>query len=72
VGVALDAPFPEVLREALARRKGESFERSLGRAIRRHGGDYADYVAIVSKVREAAEAHHVDLWEAAKILAGQP
>ncbi len=72
MGVALDASFPEVLREALTRRKGESFERSLGRAIRRHGGDYADYVVIVSKVREAAEARHVDLWEAAKILAGQP
>ncbi len=61
-----------VLKDALAYPSTETFEQSLGRSVRRHGGTYQDYVDLVSRVREAAKEHKVSLREAARILAGQP
>ena len=70
--MALRVPRSRVFREAADVRAGESFESSLGRAVRRHGGDYADYVALIGEVREAARTKNIDLRAAAVALAGQP
>ncbi len=66
--VALQTSRDRVLEETLASRHEQSFERALGRVIRRHGGDYADYVAIVTEVREHARPRNLNLKDAAKNL----
>lgn len=66
--VALQSSRETVLQEALSLRQKEPFERSLGRVVRRHGGDYADYLAIIADVREHARAKRMDLREAARAL----
>jgi hypothetical protein len=67
--VALQAPVEEVLREAFRSRHKETFERSLGRTVRRHGGSYADYMKLMSEVREKARREKTDVREAARRLA---
>jgi hypothetical protein len=69
--VTLHASRDRVLREALASRPNETFERALGRAVRRHGGDYADYLAMITEVREYGRSRKLSLVEAARSLAGQ-
>ena len=69
--MALRAQETEVVRDALAPRCGESFEVSLGRAVRRHDGDYADYIAIVAHIRDLAKEGKTDLWSAARTLVRQ-
>ncbi|MCI4371510.1 MAG: hypothetical protein L3J78_02570 [Thermoplasmata archaeon] len=64
-------PIAEVLREALRSRHKESFERSLGRAVRHLGGDYKDYLAVIQKVREYGSSHNLDLRAAATVLSDQ-
>ncbi len=60
---------PAVLKEALkVLRKHETFEKSLGRAVRRYGGNYEDYIALMSEVRDRANRKGIDLLEAAKEL----
>jgi len=66
--VALHRSRETVLREALSLRHEEPFERALGRVVRRHGGDYADYLAIIADVRELARARRMDLRGAARAL----
>ena len=61
-----------VLKDALAYPGNESFEASLGRAVRRHGGTYQDYVDLVSRVRDLAKARKLPLRDAARLLAAQP
>jgi len=70
--VSLEASRDRILREALALRPNETFEKSLGRAIRRHGGDYADYLTMVTEVREYGRVKKLNLEEAARALSSQP
>ena len=64
--------MPRVLKDALAYPPGESFEESLGRSVRRHGGGYPEYVDLVSRVREVARDRKLSLRDAARWLADQP
>ncbi|TLZ69010.1 MAG: hypothetical protein E6K09_02150 [Methanobacteriota archaeon] len=66
------SPRSSILKEALRSRHREPFERSLGRAVRELGGDYAEYLAIVAQVREYGRTHKLDLRGAARALADQP
>lgn len=70
--VALRVSASRVLRDALAYPSNESFEQSLGRSVRRHGGAYQDYVELVSRVREVAKERRLSLREAAQFVADQP
>lgn len=67
--VALQVDRRQVLQEAAGKRGAETFEHSLGRAVRRHGGDYADYLALIGEVREAARSRKIGLRDAAGELA---
>lgn len=60
----------KVLEDALMYRD-ERFEESLGRAVRRHGGTYEDYVALISNIREEARRAHTSLRESARTIAGR-
>lgn len=56
-----------LLQEALKDlHSNETFERALGRILRRHGKGYEDYVAIMGSVRAEAEREGIELLEAAK------
>jgi hypothetical protein len=69
------APKPtrsEILKEALRTRHGEAFEKALGRAVRKLGGSFAEYVAIIAEVRDYGRVHKMDLRDAARSLANQP
>lgn len=66
--MALRAPEADVLREALRSKHDETFERALGRAVRRNGGTYADYLQLISRLRDKASADRVDVRTAAKDL----
>lgn len=68
--MALRVPASAVLGEALRSRRDETFERALGRAVRRNGGTYADYVGLISRIRERAQADKTDIRVAARALAG--
>ena len=70
--MALKVSPVRVLRDALAYPPGESFERALGRSVRRHGGDYTDYVTLISQVRETARGRKISLRAAAEALLAQP
>ena len=72
MGVALRVSASRVLKDALAYPGNESFEQSLGRSVRRHGGTYQDYIGLVSRVREAAKGRRISLRDAARALADQP
>ena len=61
-----------VLKDALAYPANESFEESLGRSVRRHGGAYTEYVELVTRVREAARERKVPLRDAARWIVDQP
>ena len=62
----------EVLKEALRARHDEPFEKALSRSIRHLGGQYSEYLALITTVREYARAHDLDLRQAARALANQP
>ncbi|MEM3851962.1 MAG: hypothetical protein QXP70_03080 [Methanomassiliicoccales archaeon] len=49
-------------------RKGEPFERALGRATRRQHLNFDDYINTISVLREIAGRHKVSYVEAAKLL----
>jgi len=69
--VSLQASRDRVLRDALSLRPKETFERSLGRAVRRYGGDYADYLALVTEIRDYGRLKKLKLEDAARAMAGQ-
>ena len=48
-----------------SRRKDETFERALGKAIRRRRLSFTDYVEVISLIRERARNRGVSLEEAA-------
>lgn len=70
--MALKVSPSRVLKDALAYPEGESFEHALGRAVRRHGGDYQDYANLIMQVRETAKDRKLDLRGAARWIADQP
>ena len=49
--------------------KDETIERALSRILRRYGGTYADYVRIMSDVRDVASKEKLSNLEAARRLA---
>lgn len=62
----------EVVRDALRHRhKKETLERAIGKAVRRIGGSYEDYIEIMSYIREKREAEKLDLLEAARKIADE-
>jgi len=61
-----------VLKEALRSRHNEAFEKALGRAVRKLGGSFAEYVAIIAEIRDYGRVHKMDLRDAARSLANQP
>jgi hypothetical protein len=70
------APMKGEVRRALKnavekRRKDETFERSLGRAMRNSGLDYSDYIEVMSEVRRIAKRRKIGLDEAALRLSEQ-
>ncbi|HKZ23746.1 MAG TPA: hypothetical protein VJ224_05015 [Thermoplasmata archaeon] len=69
--MTLDVPRAQVLREALAYRHEESFERALGRAVRKHGGLYAEYLVLITEIRDYGRTKALDLRDAARALALQ-
>ncbi len=70
--MALRVSASRVLKDALGYPASESFEESLGRSVRRHGGGYPDYVDLISRVRETARDRTLSLRDAARALADQP
>jgi hypothetical protein len=60
-----------VLKDSLAYPSDEPFEQALGRAVRRHGGGYEDYVSLISIIRDAARERKIPLREAARRLSDQ-
>lgn len=59
----------DALRQALEKqRKGESFERALGKAMRRMKLSYEDYIKTIGAVRERARKMRTGVEEAAKSL----
>jgi hypothetical protein len=64
-------PRSSILKEALRSRHNEPFERALGRAVHQRGGDYAEYLALITEVREYGRVHKLDLRDAARALAAQ-
>jgi hypothetical protein len=61
----------ELLKEALRSRHNEPFEKALSRAVRRSGGSFAEYIAIIAEVRDYGRTHDLDLRAAARALADQ-
>ncbi len=60
----------EVLRAAIRdKKKNETFENALGRAIREEGGDFKRYIDLIGKVRDYADLKKINLVKAAKMLA---
>jgi len=66
------APAGQVLREAARdQHPGETFEKSLGRAVKNHQGTYQEYMDLIGKVRERARKDKTALGDAAKTLAAE-
>lgn len=69
----MKTPIGEALREAIREQRGnETFERALGRIVRRHHGTFSDYVSLIGLVRKRADRDKSSLVEAAKALASEP
>lgn len=67
----MDSSQLVILREALEiQQRKETFERALGRAIRRHDVDFSVYVQMVAEVRDLALSNSVPLETAARRLLG--
>ncbi len=59
-----------MIRDALERRrKNETLERAIGKAVRRSGGKYEDYIEIMSHIREVRKGENLTLTEAAHRVA---
>ncbi len=57
----------EILLEAIKDlHKNETFERALGRVLRRHGRDYQDYLKLMGRIRERAAKEDVGILVAAE------
>ena len=71
-GLASSGNRSKILQEALRYRHEEAFEKALSRAVRKHGGSFAEYVAIIAEVRDYGRVHRMDLRDAARSLTNQP
>lgn len=61
----------KIIMDALERRrKNETLERAIGKAVRRSGGKYEDYIEIMSRIREVRRAEDLTLTDAAHRVAG--
>ncbi len=61
------ADHETILHEALKDlHSNETFERALGRTLRRHGKGYEEYVEIMGSVRAQAKRDEIELLEAAR------
>ncbi|MCK5548733.1 MAG: hypothetical protein KAI64_06940 [Thermoplasmata archaeon] len=59
-----------MLKDALEnKQENETFERALGRAIRKEKGDFERYIKVIGETRELARKRRVTLVQAARILA---
>lgn len=47
----------------------ETLERAIGRYVRKHKGEYEDYIELISAVRDMAKKKKMRLLDAAKKLA---
>jgi len=66
------ASVSDVLREAVRdQHSSESFEKALGRIVRKHRGTFEDYVDLIGRVRRRAEEDRQGLVSAAKALTDQ-
>ena len=62
----------DVVKDALdRRRRNETLERAIGKAVRRKGGTYEDYIGIMSRIREVRDTKSLTLLEAARKFAGE-
>lgn len=69
----MKAPIGQVLREAVRDlHPNETFEKSLSRSVRAHGGTYEEYLDLIGKVRDRARKKRVPLKDAARALAAEP
>jgi len=67
----MDSSQLDILREALEiQQRKETFERALGRAVRRHDVDFSVYVQMVAEIRDLALSNSVPLETAARRLLG--
>ena len=67
----MDSSQLDILREALEiQQRKETFERALGRAVRRHDLDFSVYVQMVAEIRDLALSNSVPLETAARRLLG--
>jgi signal recognition particle GTPase len=67
MGEVLTPAEVEAMREAVERRRREeSFEQALGRALRRQDLDYEAYIKLISQVRERAGKDRKDLFPVAE------
>ena len=63
----------DVIAEALKDlHKNETLEEAMGRAVRKRGGKYEDYLRMMANIRDIAYSKGVTPLEAAKEIAGQP
>lgn len=53
------------------RRKDETFERALGKAIRRRHLSFSDYVEAISRIREMAREDNISMEEAAERIVSE-
>ena len=59
----------EVVKEALdSQMRKETFEHAMGRAMRRRGLTYEQYVEVMSQIRETARKSKTKIEEAARFL----
>jgi len=66
------APASQVLREvARDLHPNETFEKALGRIVRKHHGTFQDYMDLIAKVRGRAKKGDISLPDAAKVLAAE-
>ncbi len=65
----MDRRDKDLLKDALENKEeNETFERALGRAIRKEKGDFERYIKIISETRELARKKRVNIVQAAQIL----
>ena len=69
--MALNVSRSRVLKDALAYPEGGTFEESLGRSVRRHGGDYREPGRLHTLVRQWGRARRLVLPVSARWLADQ-
>ena len=64
---------PRVVAEALKdMHKNETLEEAIGRAVRKNGGKYEDYLRIMADIRDLAYSKEITTLEAAKEISLQP